>query len=73
MLPPAYADDMRDQTSYRATVRCWDEGWELHVEGIGVTQVKDLRDARPQARDFIETVMGQEITIDSVELDAIHP
>ncbi len=73
MLPPAYSAYMDDQSKYRTTARPWADGWELHVEGTGVTQVRDLRDARRQARDFIETMTGQGIPLDAVELDVSHP
>lgn len=43
-------------TTYRAIARRWEQGWELHVEGIGITQVKRLDAADRQVRDFIETM-----------------
>lgn len=36
----------------------WEHGWELHVEGLGVTQVRSLDDAESQVRDYIETATG---------------
>lgn len=32
------------------------EGWELYVDGVGVTQVDHLEEAEAQVRDLIETV-----------------
>ena len=43
------------------TVRAvrWDKGWELHVEGVGVTQSHGLTDAVGMVLDYIK-VMGHE-------------
>ena len=43
-----------------AIARPWAQGWELHVEGVGVTQVRVLEHAEQQVRDLIETMTGQE-------------
>jgi hypothetical protein len=46
--------------NYTVRAKRWtsggDAGWELHVDGVGITQVDDLDQARAQARDFIETL-----------------
>lgn len=34
----------------------WSGGWELHVDGVGVTQVVDLKDAGKQVRSLLATV-----------------
>lgn len=41
------------------TVRAsrWEGGWELHIEGIGVTQVTTLDRAQAQARDLVATYL----------------
>jgi len=43
--------------TYRLRAKKWlsgvDFGWGLYVDGVGVTQVDDLDEARQQARDFI--------------------
>jgi hypothetical protein len=31
----------------------WEHGWELHIEGVGVTQAGTLWDAEEMARDLI--------------------
>jgi len=36
----------------------WDHGWELHVDGVGVTQVRTLATAVQQVVDFVETMDG---------------
>ena len=44
----------------------WEHGWELHVEGVGVTQSKSLHSAARIAREYISLVEGisDESTID---------
>lgn len=44
------------------TVRAvpWAHGWELHIEGIGVTQSDSLKDADRQVRDYLETLLDED-------------
>jgi len=49
-------------TQYQVHAWPWSHGWELHVEGIGVTQVDDLAHAEQQVRDFVATVRDEEET-----------
>lgn len=44
--------------TYTATAVPWAQGWELHVDGVGVTQVRVLAKAAQQVRDLIETMTG---------------
>lgn len=39
--------------TYRVLARRWARGWELHIEGLGVTQSRTLLDAEEMARDYI--------------------
>jgi DNA-directed RNA polymerase specialized sigma24 family protein len=59
--------------TYTATAIQWEHGWELHVEGIGLTQVRVLANAKAQVRDLIETVTGQDASdaevVLSIDLD----
>jgi len=34
----------------------WTLGWELSVEGVGVTQVRTLARAEQQVRDYLDTI-----------------
>jgi hypothetical protein len=44
---------------YAVTARRWAQGWELHVEGVGVIQSDTLgRDAEVMARDLIARRTG---------------
>ncbi|MDX6738188.1 hypothetical protein [Actinocorallia sp. A-T 12471] len=41
---------MRD---YTVRALRWERGWELHIDGVGVTQVHRLTEAEAAARDYI--------------------
>lgn len=55
-------------TTYRTTAKRWARGWELHVHGVGVTQVRTLDQARRQACDLIETMTDKPVDEESVTL-----
>lgn len=48
--------------SVRATP--WKRGWELHIDGIGVTQSRSLRSAESMVRDYVESLTGRPVTED---------
>ena len=52
--------------TYRVDAKRWEHGWELHVEGVGVTQSKSLHSAARIAREYISLVesISDESTID---------
>jgi len=56
-------------TTYVARARRWERGWELHIAGVGVTQVRRLADAEQQSRDFISTISGRSAKNDEIELE----
>jgi len=39
-------------TTYYLCAKRWEHGWE-HIEGVGITQSRTLRDAEDMARDLI--------------------
>jgi predicted transcriptional regulator len=39
--------------SYTVAARRWRHGWELHIDGVGVTQSHGLGDAEAMVRDYI--------------------
>ena len=60
--------------TYAVTAKKWTGGWELHIEGVGVTQCRTLDSAARQARDYIETLCGEvdadvSVTVDLDGLD----
>lgn len=48
-------------TTYTVRAERWDSGWELHVDGFGVTQSRSLATADQQVRDYIETITGADL------------
>jgi DNA-directed RNA polymerase specialized sigma subunit len=52
--------------TYAVDAKRWEHGWELHVEGVGVTQSKSLHSASRIAREYISLAEGisDESTID---------
>jgi DNA-directed RNA polymerase specialized sigma subunit len=52
--------------TYLVEAKRWEHGWELHVEGVGVTQAKSLHSAARMAREYISLVesISDEATID---------
>ncbi len=40
------------------TARRWARGWELHIDGEGVTQSRSLTDAEYMVRDYIALMHG---------------
>jgi hypothetical protein len=45
---------------YHVRAKRWAHGWELHIEGVGVTQSHTLRDAERMARDYIALDTGMD-------------
>ena len=60
-------------TAYTVHARRWEHGWELHVEGIGVTQSPTLDGADQVVRDYIESLTGHGTTGDTVEIRKSAP
>lgn len=46
--------------TYKVTARRWSGGWELHIAGEGVTQVRTLENAVDQVRDYLATLHGDD-------------
>lgn len=42
--------------AYQVTAKRWAHGWELHIEGVGVTQSRTLAGAEQMVRDYIATL-----------------
>lgn len=45
-------------TDYQVRAKRWKHGWELHIDGLGVTQSRTLRDADAMVRDFVSLNTG---------------
>lgn len=44
--------------NYHVTARRWAHGWELHIDGVGVTQSRSLATATRIARDYLAMDLG---------------
>jgi predicted XRE-type DNA-binding protein len=51
------AEVKADRPTYAVTARRWKHGWELHIDGVGVSQSKTLLDAESMVRDYIAIVL----------------
>ncbi|MGH3660849.1 MAG: hypothetical protein ACRDTQ_03180 [Micromonosporaceae bacterium] len=39
--------------AFEVVARRWERGWELHIDGVGVTQSRNVRDAEAMVRDYL--------------------
>lgn len=49
-------------TTYTVRAKHWSAGWELHIEEVGVTQVRSLARAEQQVRDYLETLLDVDVS-----------
>jgi hypothetical protein len=49
---------MAVMTTYNVTAKHWKRGWELHIEGVGVTQCRSLGEAETMVLDYVESLTG---------------
>jgi hypothetical protein len=52
--------------TYHVTAKRWKHGWELHIDGVGVTQSRTLDTAEQMVRDYIETLTDKDVSGDKV-------
>jgi hypothetical protein len=57
---------MAAMSTYSVHARRWAHGWELHIDGIGVTQSRNLDGAEQMVRDYIESLTGRDASGDVV-------
>ncbi len=55
-----------DRNTYNVTAKRWKHGWELHIDGVGVTQSRTLDTAEQMVRDYIETLTDKDVSGDNV-------
>ena len=58
---------------YRARAARWEDGWELHVEGVGITRLASVEAAESQVRDYIETAMDLDTTGAEIAIEWDEP
>jgi hypothetical protein len=55
--------------TYKVRAQRWARGWELHIDGVGVTQSHSLADAPSMARSYI--AMTHNAAADSFNVDVV--
>lgn len=40
--------------TYTVTAKRWEHGWELHIDGVGVTQSESISAAEEMVRDYLD-------------------
>ena len=60
---------MAPTSVYNVRAKRWKHGWELHIDGVGVTQSRNLDGAEQMVRDYIETLAGHDTGDDAVVID----
>jgi hypothetical protein len=58
--------------TYSVRATRWEHGWELHIDGMGVTQSDDLDDAEMMVRDYISLDLGVPSDSFAVEITPEH-
>lgn len=53
-------------STYNVRAKRWKHGWELHIDGVGVTQSRNLAGAEQMVRDYIETLTDRDTADDVV-------
>jgi predicted transcriptional regulator len=53
-------------TTYTVRAKRWLHGWELHIDGVGVTQSRSLGDSERMVRDYIESLTDRDMARDKV-------
>lgn len=56
-------------TTYTVRAKRWKHGWELHIDGVGVTQSRNLSAAEQMVRDYIETLTNSNTATDDVVIE----
>jgi hypothetical protein len=54
--------------SYDVVAKPWKGGWELHIEGVGVTQSRTLPTAEQAVRDYVATIYDLDEVADPIRV-----
>jgi len=57
---------MAAMSTYNVRAKRWVHGWELHIDGVGVTQSRNLDGAERMVRDYIESLTDRDTSGDEV-------
>jgi predicted XRE-type DNA-binding protein len=56
-------------STYSVRAKRWKHGWELHIDGVGVTQSRNLDGAEQMVRDYIETLTDRDTADDIIVIE----
>jgi len=56
-------------TTYVVRAKRWAHGWELHIDGVGVSQSRTLGGAEQMVRDYIETLTDRDASDATVVIE----
>jgi hypothetical protein len=59
---------MAAMSTYKVRAERWKHGWELHIDGVGVTQSRNLLGAEQMVRDYIEALTDHDTADDIVNI-----
>jgi DNA-directed RNA polymerase specialized sigma subunit len=59
---------MAAMSTYNVRAKRWAHGWELHIDGVGVTQSRNLDGAERMVRDYIESLTDKDTSGDEVTI-----
>jgi len=59
---------MAAMSTYTVRATRWAHGWELHIDGVGVTQSRNLDGAEQMVCDYIESLTGRDTSNDEVTI-----
>jgi hypothetical protein len=59
---------MAAMSTYTVRAKRWAHGWELHIDGVGVTQSRNLDGAEQMVRDYIESLTDRDTSGDGVAI-----
>jgi hypothetical protein len=60
---------MAVMTTYVVRAKRWAHGWELHIEGVGVTQSRTLDGAEQMVRDYIEALTDRDVSDSAIVIN----
>lgn len=63
------SEGMASVSTYNVRAKRWARGWELHVDGVGVTQAHRLASAEEMARSYI--AMMRDVSPESIKVNII--
>jgi hypothetical protein len=58
-------------STYTVRAKRWKHGGELHIDGVGVTQSRNLDGAEQMVRDYVETLTDHDTTDDSIVIQPV--